>query len=159
MDQPLMPGDLIEIDRVRFKHWAVCIGNGEVVHLVALIDVTNAMTDTEGEVRREHLKDVCGKSFWRVNNDQGLQNKPRTAAQIVQDALSWVDETVTYNLATYNCEHFATQMRYGRAVSQQKVTLQVVDSVKKVGLWAGLMGPLGSAAVSASSLGSAASSP
>ncbi|XP_076015684.1 phospholipase A and acyltransferase 4-like isoform X2 [Genypterus blacodes] len=158
MDQPLMPGDLIEIDRVRFKHWAVCIGNGEVVHLVALIDVTNAMTDTEGEVRREHLKDVCGKSFWRVNNDQGLQNKPRTAAQIVQDALSWVGETVTYNLTTYNCEHFATQMRYGRAVSQQKVTLQVVDGVKKVVL-AGLMGPLGSAAVFASSLGSAASSP
>ncbi|XP_076015685.1 phospholipase A and acyltransferase 3-like isoform X3 [Genypterus blacodes] len=155
MDQPLMPGDLIEIDRVRFKHWAVCIGNGEVVHLVALteVDVTNAMTDTEGEVRREHLKDVCGKSFWRVNNDQGLQNKPRTAAQIVQDALSWVGETVTYNLTTYNCEHFATQMRYGRAVSQQ-----VVDGVKKVVL-AGLMGPLGSAAVFASSLGSAASSP
>ncbi|XP_076015709.1 phospholipase A and acyltransferase 4-like isoform X2 [Genypterus blacodes] len=152
MDQPLMPGDLIEIDRVSYKHWAVCIGNGEVAHLVALIGVTNPMTDTEGEVRREHLKDVCGKSFWRVNNDQGLQIKPRTAAQIVQDALSWVGETVTYNLATYNCEHFATKMRYGRAVSQQKVTLQVVDGVKKVGLLAGLVG-------SVAALGSAASAP
>ncbi|XP_076015679.1 phospholipase A and acyltransferase 3-like isoform X4 [Genypterus blacodes] len=129
MDQPLMPGDLIEIDRVRFKHWAVCIGNGEVVHLVALSHPgpSQMMSDMEGGVRRESLKHVVGNDTWKVNNSRDDRDTPHPPAKIVETALSR-EGKVTYNLTSNNCEHFANEVRYGTAESQQ-----VVEAAKGVG--------------------------
>lgn len=59
------------------------------------------------------------KDEWKVNNLHDNRWKPRPAKEIVKEALSWVGEDVKYSIDKWNCEHFATSCRYGRARSIQ----------------------------------------
>ncbi|XP_058471740.1 phospholipase A and acyltransferase 4-like isoform X2 [Solea solea] len=105
----LNPGDLIEINRGTFNHWAVYIGNDEVVHLV---------WNSKGEVRRDKLSDVRNGDNYRVNNFLDKKYKPRNPDVIVKEAKSRIGPS-KYYVVTYNCEHFATEMRYGKPESRQ----------------------------------------
>ncbi|CAB1438328.1 unnamed protein product [Pleuronectes platessa] len=73
------PGDLIEIFRWPYKHWAVYIGEDEVVHLVndcGQSSVSSAISsNSNGKVKREKLTDVVGNDHYLVNNllDQRVQ--------------------------------------------------------------------------------------
>uniref|UniRef100_A0A1A8JJQ9 LRAT domain-containing protein n=1 Tax=Nothobranchius kuhntae TaxID=321403 RepID=A0A1A8JJQ9_NOTKU len=124
------PGDLIEIFRVTYQHWAVYIGEGNVVHFVASEGASGISTmpdkDQKGTVRKEKLKDVVGDSKWTINNYLDEKYPPRCNNDIVKAACNLVDSELSYNLFSYNCEHFATEMRNGRAVSRQ------VDKAKDV---------------------------
>ncbi|KAM6930875.1 phospholipase A and acyltransferase 4-like, partial [Xenentodon cancila] len=129
------PGDLIEIFRGVYKHWAVYVGGGYVVHLV-----------TTGEyyghiVLKQKLEDVVGKDKWKVNNLLDHKHKPRPVNDIVKSACSMVDTNLEYDLLKYNCEHFATEMRYGKPESRQ------VQNAAAAGLAVGL-GSLGASAMS-----------
>nr|XP_054587090.1 phospholipase A and acyltransferase 4-like [Nothobranchius furzeri] len=143
------PGDLIEIFRVTYKHWAVYIGEGNVVHLVTSEGASDVSTmphkDQKGTVRKEKLKNVVGDSKWRINNYLDEECPPRCNNDIVKAACNLVDSELSYNLFSHNCEHFATEMRNGRAVSRQ------VEKAKAAGA-AGL-----AAAAGAAGLGSLAS--
>ncbi|XP_061585749.1 uncharacterized protein LOC133450862 [Cololabis saira] len=119
------PGDLIEIFRGLFKHWAVYVGGGNVVHLVPPGGVSGSISGGdvglvgEGKVWKEKLEKVVEKNMWRVNNLLDDKYTPRPADDIVKTACSLEDTKKQYNLVIYNCEHFATDMRYGKPESRQ----------------------------------------
>lgn len=68
---------------------------------------------------KEKLETVAGNDKWQVKNSLDVKYKPRPAKEIVKDALASVGKVRKYNLKKSNCEHFANEMCYGVAVSQQ----------------------------------------
>ncbi|XP_045061722.1 phospholipase A and acyltransferase 2 isoform X2 [Coregonus clupeaformis] len=69
-------GDMIEITRDGFKHWALYIGNGEVIHLVtpdaplrvAFCSVSSSSFSCKGTITIETLKDVAAGKNYSINN-------------------------------------------------------------------------------------------
>ncbi|XP_037118822.1 phospholipase A and acyltransferase 3-like isoform X2 [Syngnathus acus] len=124
-DKP-QPGDLIEIFRGAYEHWAIYVGNGYVVHLAPLSEVPGAgvnsmmsvLADT-AIVKKEELWKVVGDNRWRINNLLDSKYEPRPVYSIVMDALELVGEELAYCVLRNNCEHFATHLRYGKPRSRQ----------------------------------------
>ncbi|XP_062282184.1 phospholipase A and acyltransferase 1-like [Scomber scombrus] len=145
----LEPGDLIEIFRPGFQHWAVYVGEGDVVDLVTL-EISAIISEVPGEVRKIKLQDVVNKDNWQKNNithpNYDTSLKPRPKQKIVNEALSHVGKNVKYTAAFWNCEHFATKCRYGTALS-----LQVIKTFEKfVEVGAGFLSSLAASASRAS---------
>lgn len=123
------PGDLIEIHRGAYKHWAIYVGQNEVVHLippthgdgdsVGLFHLVQFLDSSSAEVRCEKIWDVVGPHHYHVNNLLDDQYRPRRRNQIVRDARALVGRWLPYNVAAYNCEHFVTDLRYGKPQSRQ----------------------------------------
>ncbi|XP_030648772.1 phospholipase A and acyltransferase 3-like [Chanos chanos] len=120
------PGDLIEIFRGTYQHWALYIGQGSIIHLAPPCEVagsrltclTSVMYD-KAVVMREDLGDVAGRDRFHVNNRLDSEHKPRSVCLIVRDALSLQGLEMPYCILSGNCEHFVTELRYGQAVSRQ----------------------------------------
>ncbi|XP_060938175.1 phospholipase A and acyltransferase 4-like [Limanda limanda] len=115
------PGDLIEINRGLYKHWAIYIGKDEVVHFISVKHTGGLSTgssanlsSSRGEVKREKLTDVVGNDSYHSNNLLDKECEARDPSIIVKEACEMVGRKLQYNAATYNCEHFATEMRYGK---------------------------------------------
>uniref|UniRef100_A0A3B4GYS3 LRAT domain-containing protein n=1 Tax=Pundamilia nyererei TaxID=303518 RepID=A0A3B4GYS3_9CICH len=129
-DKKPQPGDLIEISRGLYAHWAVYVGDDFVVHFGVpdLSPGSKAVSSqtVEGRVMKEKLESVAGKDKWQVKNSLDGKYKPRLAKEIVKDALASVGKARKYNLKESNCEHFANEMRYGVAVSQQVDDIMMV---------------------------------
>ncbi|KAM3594636.1 uncharacterized protein V6R79_011325 [Siganus canaliculatus] len=124
--ESLKPGDLIEIFRPAYQHWAVYIGNEEVVHLShPNANPSSGLALSSGSltavVMRQRIQEVINGDFWRKNNLHDRILKPREQSIIVKEAISRVGEELRYRVTTQNCEHFATELRYGkdRAMSLQ----------------------------------------
>ncbi|XP_061586305.1 phospholipase A and acyltransferase 3-like [Cololabis saira] len=124
------PGDLIEIFRRWYQHWAVSVGDGDVVHFVQ-----PGWLARTGVVLMQKLEDVVKKDKWKVNNLLDHKYTPRSADDIVEKARSMVDTEMDYNMKEYNCEHFANEMRYGKPESRQ-----VKDKPALVNAASGLLG-------------------
>lgn len=125
-DEKPEPGDLIEILRGTYQHWAVYVGEGFVVHLAPPSEVpgagSNSMMSVLAEkaiVKKEELWDVVGTDKWSINNSLDEKYKPRPAHVIVRDACSRVGQELPYCVFRRNCEHFANELRYGKAESRQ----------------------------------------
>ncbi|XP_061586304.1 phospholipase A and acyltransferase 3-like [Cololabis saira] len=113
-------GDLIQIFRRLYQHWAVYVGGGDVVHFKpAGRDGGDIACHGKGQVLKENWEDVVENDKWRVKNRLDKKYRPRPANEIVEDACSMLDEEPEYNLVKYNCEHFANEMRYGKPKSRQ----------------------------------------
>ncbi|KAM5224710.1 phospholipase A and acyltransferase 3-like isoform 1-T1 [Hipposideros larvatus] len=130
------PGDLIEIFRFGYEHWAIYVGNGYVVHLAppseiagaGAASVMSALTD-KAKVKKERLSVVAGTDKYRVNNKHDDEYSPLPPSKIVQRAESLVGQEVLYKLTSKNCEHFVNRLRYGVPRSDQ-----VTDAVKTGGI-------------------------
>ncbi len=109
-------GDLIEIKRWLYDHWAVYVGGGKVIHVC---DGGNGKTT----IKLDLLKVVCGKSLCRINNlekaAQERELKPRTPDAILRYANTILEKNFEYHPINNNCEHFATRCRFGKSFSQQ----------------------------------------
>lgn len=70
-------------------------------------------------VRKEKLQDVVGTDKWNVNNILDERYEPFSPEEIVERAESMLDQEQPYRVAQKNCEHFATNMRYGMPESRQ----------------------------------------
>ncbi|KAK2887800.1 hypothetical protein Q8A67_016028 [Cirrhinus molitorella] len=119
-------GDLIEINRGIYNHWSIYVGNGYVIHLVPPSEHADAGSSSvksvlhnKAIVRKEPLKDVVGNDEYNVRNLLDEQCEPRPITDILQDAEKLVGKELPYDLATRNCEHFITMLRYGKPHSQQ----------------------------------------
>uniref|UniRef100_A0A3Q2T5W4 LRAT domain-containing protein n=1 Tax=Fundulus heteroclitus TaxID=8078 RepID=A0A3Q2T5W4_FUNHE len=135
------PGDLIEIFRNGYQHWAMYVGKGYVVHLLGpcgesttnrcyrslLSSSTINLPIGKNNVLKQKLLKVVSSDKWRINNLQDHEKQPRPAEIILREANKLVGAVQLYNVVEYNCEHFATELRYGNAESQQ------ADS-RKIGL-------------------------
>uniref|UniRef100_UPI00358F94EE phospholipase A and acyltransferase 1-like n=1 Tax=Myxine glutinosa TaxID=7769 RepID=UPI00358F94EE len=120
------PGDLIEIPRPGYQHWAIYIGNGDVVHvtpngvgLASSSPSSGSVISGTPTVKREKLNIVVGVDRCCINNKYDHRYKPFPAKVIVERALSRVGEDISYKILSNNCEHFVTLLRYGEPVSQQ----------------------------------------
>ncbi|KAL3047840.1 hypothetical protein OYC64_021914 [Pagothenia borchgrevinki] len=120
------PGDLIEISKGLYEHWAVYVGDGFVVHMAPTSDVPGAsssssmsVSNEKAVVKKEKLTDVVGNDKWKINNSKDKDDTPRPAEDIVRDACARVGETRHYSVFQHNCEHFAKELRYRKAKSKQ----------------------------------------
>ncbi|KAG8522573.1 Phospholipase A and acyltransferase 3, partial [Galemys pyrenaicus] len=130
------PGDLIEIFRPLYRHWAIYVGDGYVIHLAppseiagaGAASIMSALTD-KAIVKKELLYYVAGKDKYQVNNKHDDEYTPLPPSKIVQQAEELVGQEVLYKLTSENCEHFVNELRYGVARSDQ-----VRDAVRAVGI-------------------------
>ncbi|XP_060938176.1 phospholipase A and acyltransferase 4-like [Limanda limanda] len=110
------PGDLIEIRRWGYKHWAVYIGENEVVHLVR---DGGRLLSAKAEVKREELTNVASIHHLQVNNLLDERYEARDPSVIVKEACEMVGKVLTYGVVTNNSKDFAIDLRYSKATSLQ----------------------------------------
>ncbi|TNN33929.1 Retinoic acid receptor responder protein 3 [Liparis tanakae] len=114
------PGDLIEFSRGLYQHWAVYIGGDEVVHLTTpggdsgSIGNMSVALSSEGQVMRDKIWEVVGDDPFEINNLLDYKYEPRERHLIVRDACRMVGSVWRYGVFSLNCEHFATELRYGK---------------------------------------------
>lgn len=135
-DKNPRPGDLIEIHRGAYEHWAIYVGQNEVVHLIppthtdgdslGLVNLVQYLDSSRAEVKCEKIWDVVGPHHYHVNNLLDDQYNPRHPRAIVRDAYALVGRVLPYSVAGYNCEHFVTDLRYGKPKSRQVTNAAVV---------------------------------
>ncbi|NXY63522.1 HRSL1 enzyme, partial [Callaeas wilsoni] len=120
------PGDLIEIDRPCYQHWALYLGDGYVLNVTpvdegapSLSVSTLSIFTRKAKVKKQLLKEVVGDHKWCVNNKYDSSHTPFAVKDIIQQAERWIDREVTYDVLGNNCEHFVTRLRYGKAISHQ----------------------------------------
>ncbi|XP_029469376.1 LOW QUALITY PROTEIN: phospholipase A and acyltransferase 2-like [Rhinatrema bivittatum] len=119
-------GDLIEIDRFGYQHWAIYVGDGYVIHLAPPSEFAEASSSsfmsilTEfAEVRKDLLSKVVGNSNYRINNKYDEKYTPYPVNKILQRAEEMVGERQPYSVYSRNCEHFVTELRYNKAECAQ----------------------------------------
>ncbi|XP_010868936.2 phospholipase A and acyltransferase 3-like isoform X2 [Esox lucius] len=119
------PGDLIEIFRGTYQHWALYVGEGYIVHLcppkaagAGAYSLVSVLCDT-AVVTKERLEEIVGKDRFLVNNLLDGEHQPRNIYDILRDARSLLGLEMPYCIMRGNCEHFVTELRYGRAESRQ----------------------------------------
>ncbi|CAK6965683.1 phospholipase A and acyltransferase 3-like [Scomber scombrus] len=153
-DDEVKPGDLIEIFRNSFQHWAIYIGGNEVVHLIPpnadnysspFANLAVCLDSTVAEVRRQKIWDVVKSDSYEVNNLMDDEYEPRDRRTIVREACRMVGEHLPYNVVNHNCEHFVTELRYGKSESRQVKTAAAVAGVAAVGVGVAAFAMLGAA--------------
>ncbi|XP_015974098.2 phospholipase A and acyltransferase 5 [Rousettus aegyptiacus] len=118
------PGDLIEIFRIGYEHWAIYMEDGCVVHLAPPSDDLGAGSITSifgnrAMVKYSRLEDVLRGCSWKVNNQLDGTYLPLPVDTIIQRTRKMINKIVQYSLIEGNCEHFVNDLRYGVPRSQQ----------------------------------------
>ncbi|KAK2869543.1 hypothetical protein Q7C36_001414 [Tachysurus vachellii] len=120
------PGDLIEIFRPAYQHWALYLGDGYVINLTPVDESQAAARSSvksvftrKAVVRMQLLKDVVGEDTFRVNNKYDSSHTPLPVSEIIEQAQLLIGQEVSYDLLGSNCEHFVTLLRYGKGLSEQ----------------------------------------
>ncbi|XP_066107906.1 uncharacterized protein [Saccopteryx bilineata] len=112
------PGDLIEISRIHYSHWAIYVGYGYVVHLTPPRKSPGTSRST-GRVKRELLTDVVqGCSYW-LNNHLDHLYKAQPVHRMVRSTKKMIGEVQENGVLSRNCEQLVTDLRYGKAESRQ----------------------------------------
>uniref|UniRef100_A0A8K9V1H8 LRAT domain-containing protein n=1 Tax=Oncorhynchus mykiss TaxID=8022 RepID=A0A8K9V1H8_ONCMY len=152
-------GDMIEINRGAFKHWALYIGHGKVIQLITpdgpsrvsfcSVSSFSGSVSCKGMITIETLKDVASRNTYKINNYLDNKYKPRPTDVIMGEVDKMKGRTIKYDVLGNNCEHFVTFLRYGQSESKQ------ADDFMK-DLLAGQLGLLGVLAVFAVSTAAAA---
>ncbi|XP_032089676.1 uncharacterized protein LOC116519769 isoform X2 [Thamnophis elegans] len=106
----LNPGDLIEIFRTGYQHWAVYVGLGNVVHLAPPSECAGAgaascksLLADRALVKKEPLLDVVGGDRYCVSNKHDNKYSVRTPDQIVCLANDLEGKTMEYKVTSQNC--------------------------------------------------------
>ncbi|NWR36045.1 HRSL1 enzyme, partial [Tachuris rubrigastra] len=120
------PGDLIEIKRPLYQHWALYLGDGYVLNVTpvdegapSLLVSTISIFTRKAKVKKQLLKEVVENNDWEVNNKYDLFLNPFPVKKIIKQAESYIDMEVPYDVLSKNCEHFVTMLRYGVGDSSQ----------------------------------------
>ncbi|XP_066565201.1 phospholipase A and acyltransferase 1 [Amia ocellicauda] len=120
------PGDLIEIFRPAYQHWALYLGDGYIINLTpidegqaAALSSAKSVFSRKAVVRMQLLKEVVGDDSYCVNNKYDDKYTPLPVCDIINRAQFLIGQEVSYDLLGNNCEHFVTLLRYGEGVSDQ----------------------------------------
>ncbi|KAJ7410499.1 Phospholipid-metabolizing enzyme A-C1 [Willisornis vidua] len=139
------PGDLIEIKRQMYQHWALYLGDGYVIHVTRVDEGTASLSVSSlssvagrAKIKKELLQEVVREDYWRINNKYDRSHPPLPAAEIIQRAELLIGMVVLYDILASNCEHFVTMLRYGKEVSSQAYR-EVVRNLNMSGLIPGNM--------------------
>uniref|UniRef100_A0A8C0SXP6 LRAT domain-containing protein n=1 Tax=Canis lupus familiaris TaxID=9615 RepID=A0A8C0SXP6_CANLF len=119
------PGDLIEIFRIGYEHWAIYVEDDCVVHLAPPSEEFEAGSITSvfsnrAVVKYSRLEDVLHGCSWKINNKLDGTYLPLPVDKIIQRTKKMINKIVQYSLIEGNCEHFVNDLRYGVARSQAK---------------------------------------
>ncbi|CAN8190688.1 unnamed protein product [Coccothraustes coccothraustes] len=112
------PGDLIEIERTFYDHWAVYVGDGFVIHVTGRACAAWQGADStsvyagKAKVMKELLREVVKNDKWHVNNKYDRSRTPRPVKEIIWCAEQWIGKEVPYDVFNRNCEHFVTELLY-----------------------------------------------
>ncbi|XP_006877951.1 PREDICTED: Ca(2+)-independent N-acyltransferase [Chrysochloris asiatica] len=131
------PGDLIEIFRIGYEHWAIYVEDDHVVHLASPSEEFEAGSITSvfsnrAIVKYSRLEDVLHGCSWKVNNKLDGTYLPLPVDKIIQRAKTMINKIVQYSLIDGNCEHFVNDLRYGVPRSQQ-VEHALMEGAKAAG--------------------------
>uniref|UniRef100_A0A3B5LQM9 LRAT domain-containing protein n=1 Tax=Xiphophorus couchianus TaxID=32473 RepID=A0A3B5LQM9_9TELE len=101
------PGDLIEIFRNVYEHWAVYVGDGYVVHLLGPDGNFSSFSTInlpvgKNNILKQKLLEVVSSDEWHINNNMDQEKQPRPAHVIVEQANKLVGTTRSYNVVDYN---------------------------------------------------------
>nr|XP_008533128.1 PREDICTED: phospholipid-metabolizing enzyme A-C1 isoform X1 [Equus przewalskii]XP_008533135.1 PREDICTED: phospholipid-metabolizing enzyme A-C1 isoform X1 [Equus przewalskii]XP_008533144.1 PREDICTED: phospholipid-metabolizing enzyme A-C1 isoform X1 [Equus przewalskii]XP_008533153.1 PREDICTED: phospholipid-metabolizing enzyme A-C1 isoform X1 [Equus przewalskii] len=125
------PGDLIEVFRPGYQHWALYLGDGYVINMAPIEDgIPAAFTSAKSVfsrkalVKMQLLKDVAGNDTYRINNKYDETYPPLPVEEVIQRSEFVIGQEVEYDIFVNNCEHFVTLLRYGEGVSEQMLHLQ-----------------------------------
>uniref|UniRef100_A0A3B4GA46 Si:ch211-229n2.6 n=1 Tax=Pundamilia nyererei TaxID=303518 RepID=A0A3B4GA46_9CICH len=117
-------GDLIEFSYpLGYSHWAIYDDDGHVIHFAVAATNDNLCGDLllgETKIRRVPVGEVNvphGAHALVSNNRHAFTPSAPEDMRLRRDAL--LNQSLPYNLFTLNCEHFATFIRYGKAVCNQ----------------------------------------
>lgn len=137
----LKPGDLIEIDRGSYNHWAmfsnksdngthwcfhVTTASGDFEKKSALMSkINNAVAG----IKKHKLKDILEDSESKTPSQARINNKieeakrkkcgPLPIEEVIEGLEKRKDKPVKYNVKDLNCEHYATTWKYGTGWSRQ----------------------------------------
>ena len=142
-----------------YLHYAVYIGNGEIVHY------TKAKGEKKSKIVREKLKDFlsrCSRAIRHFNGNSCF-GKPIGSGEKIRDrAISQIG-AADYNIVLKNCEHFARWCREGAKTSRQVnvvgiggVTVVGVGFGTLVGAGVGVVGTGGAATAAGATAGATA---
>lgn len=125
-----IPGDILFTDRGLYKHYGVYIGHGQVIHFAGPV----------GHETEAHLADIIqtsikdflrGDELYIERYPDYFKYKPFEPKEVINRAKSRLGmEKGKYNLADYNCEHFANWCKYGVEFSSQ--VEQVAAAIVKI---------------------------
>ncbi|XP_018592911.1 HRAS-like suppressor 3 [Scleropages formosus] len=143
-DEKPDPGDLIEIFRGTYQHWVIYVGNGYVIHLApptedargGAYSMMSVLYD-KAVVKKEEFWDVVDNNEYRINNLLDDKYEPRKIGTILREAQSLVGQELPYCVFRGNCEHFVTELRYGKAESRQvrqAVEVAAIAGVAAIGV-------------------------
>ncbi|XP_072723234.1 phospholipase A and acyltransferase 1 [Ciconia boyciana] len=142
------PGDLIEIFRPAYQHWALYLGDGYIINVTPIDEGSAAkfasaksVFSRKARVKMQLLKDVVGNDYYHVNNKYDGTYTPLPVKEIIRRAEYFIDQEVSYDVLGNNCEHFVTLLRYGERVSDQAT--RVVGAVGFATVAAGTFSLLG----------------
>ncbi|NXD03400.1 HRSL1 enzyme, partial [Certhia familiaris] len=118
------PGDLIEIKQGCYEHWAIYVGDGNVIHVTPVDEGAPSLSGSsetglirKAQVKKELLKDVAGNDDWDVNNKYDCHCIPLPVEEIIQRAEQWIGSIIPYEVLGSNSEGFLRKLRYGGQVS------------------------------------------
>ncbi|XP_006898600.1 PREDICTED: phospholipid-metabolizing enzyme A-C1 [Elephantulus edwardii] len=119
-------GDLIEVFRPGYQHWALYLGDGYVINIAPVEDgipasFTSAKSvfSRKAVVKMQLLKDVVGNDTYRINNKYDETYPPLPVETVMQRSEVAIGQEVAYDVLDNNCEHFVTLLRYGEGISEQ----------------------------------------
>ncbi|XP_052006221.1 phospholipase A and acyltransferase 3-like [Xyrauchen texanus] len=147
------PGDLIEIFRVGYQHWAIYVGDGYVIHLAPPSEHAQAGASSMMSVlcdiaivKKEEIWSVVGNDKYSINNLLDNKYEPRQVRDIIREAQSLLGKELPYCVFRGNCEHFVTELRYGKPQSRQVRKVLEIGvvfglAVAGIGLLAAIFGP------------------
>ena len=126
---PGSAGDLIVFQRATYKHYAVNVGNGEIIHLTSAGELScfNVVVGIAGHICSTNpsiavIKKEKYNAFYKEGDkvyvEQHCCKNRLPILEIVKRANSKVGEK-GYNLLLNNCEHFARWCCYGEWKSTQ----------------------------------------
>ncbi|KAM6435445.1 uncharacterized protein PHA67_000946 isoform 3-T3 [Liasis olivaceus] len=125
--EELKPGDLIEIFHPSCQHWAIYIGDHQVVHLATECDHFAdgspnplAILSERVYVKKDWLEDVVRKDRYRVNNKHDETHPPLPLSKILWQTEELIGKEMPYSLSSQNCENFVMELRYGPEMSEQE---------------------------------------
>ncbi|OBS81538.1 hypothetical protein A6R68_20271 [Neotoma lepida] len=112
------PGDLIEIFRIGYEHWAIYVEDDCVVHLAPPseefeVGSITSIFSNRAVVKYSRLEDVLHGCSWKINNKLDGTYLPFPVDKIIQRTKNMINKIVQYSLIEGNCEHFVNDLRYG----------------------------------------------
>ncbi|KAM9778163.1 phospholipase A and acyltransferase 2-like isoform 1-T1 [Syngnathus typhle] len=132
-------GDLIEFSfPIGYSHWAVYDDDGHVIHLpvtdelmlMRTAQAVHKVLASRGKLMQDATR-ICRVPISEVTLPRGTQIRinnnrhaftPSSPEEIRRRRDALEDVELVYNYLVLNCEHFATFVRYGKAICNQILT-------------------------------------